>query len=143
MPSSPEQEVAYTCVSSNVTMFVESPCTPISIPGEENALVRYRQVLASYGADGHPNNSSDESQRVLQRQLDDALLSTLKDTSSLRDKARLNTESSVHAAAWLRAIPNVKLGLSMAPHEFTVALKLWLGISIISPSQSIRCSCGV
>ena len=123
-------------------MFVESPCTPISIPGEENALVRYRQVLASYGADGHPNNSSGESQRVLQRQLYDALLSNLKDTSSLRDKARLNTESSVHAAAWLRAIPNVKLGLSMAPHEITVALKLWLGIPIISPLQSIRCSCG-
>ena len=82
-------------------LFVESPCTPISIPGEENALVRYSQVLASYGSDGHPNNSSGESQHVLQRQLYDALLSTPIDTSSLRDKARLNKESSVHAAAWL------------------------------------------
>ncbi len=30
----------------------------------------------------------------------------------------------------------------MARHEFTVALKLWLKISIISPLQSMRCSCG-
>ena len=115
-------------------MSVESPCTPISIPGEEYALARYRQVVASYGADGYPSNLSGESQRVIQRQLDDALLSTLKDTNSLRDKARLNTESSVHAAAWLRAIANVKLSLSMASHEFTGALKLWLGIPILSSS---------
>ena len=65
-------------------MSVKSSCTPITIPGEENVLARYRQVLASYSADGHPNNnSSGESQCVLPRQLDDALLSTLIDTSSL------------------------------------------------------------
>ena len=92
---------------------VELLCTPISIPGEEIALVRYKQVLANYGVEGHSNYSFGESQRALQRQLDDALLSSLKDTSSLRDRARLNTESSVHAAAWLRAIPNSKLGLAM------------------------------
>ena len=88
-------------------------CTPISIPGEEIALVRYKQVLANYGVEGHSNYSFGQSQRALQRQLDDALLSSLKDTNSLRDRARLNTESSVHAAAWLRAIPNSKLGLAM------------------------------
>ena len=38
---------------------------------------------------------------------------------------------------------NPNLGLSMSQHEFILAVKVWLGISIFPSSpQSLRCSCG-
>ena len=52
------------------------------------------------------------------------------------------TISAPHAASWLRAIPNTKLGLAMARHEFFVALRLWLGLSVFSSSKIPRCICG-
>ena len=49
------------------------------------------------------------------------------DSVSIRDRARLNTTGTTSAGAWLRAIPNPNLGLSMSQHEF---VKVWLGIPI-------------
>ena len=63
--------------------------------------------------------------------------------SSVRDRARLNTISSAYAGAWLRAVPNLNLGLSMLQHEFIVAIRIWLGIALFpDPPDSPRCVCG-
>ena len=50
-------------------------------------------------------------QKMLQAQIDYKICSSLKSDCSLRDCARLSTISSTHAGAWIKAIPNEKLGL--------------------------------
>ena len=83
------------------------------------------------------------SQRSLQSRLDSDLSSSPKDSASIRDRARLNTISGQHAGAWLRALPNLSLGLAMSSKEFSVALRVWLGIPIFNlPSDAKRCTCG-
>ena len=67
----------------------------------------------------------------------------LKESCSIRDKARLNTISEPHAGAWLTAIPNPNLGLAISRHEFTIAVHLWLGRPLFSsPPNAVRCICG-
>ena len=83
------------------------------------------------------------SQQSLQSRLDSDLSSSLKDSASIRDRARLNTISGQHAGAWLRALPNLTLGLAMPSKEFSVALRVWLGIPIFNlPSDAKRCTGG-
>ena len=65
------------------------------------------------------------------------------DSASIRDRARLNTPGTISAGAWLRAIPNTNLSLSMSQHEFVLVVKVWLGIPIFPTySQFLRCACG-
>ena len=124
------------------TMSLNLPCEHITIPGEVEAQDRFSELLASYGSTVSVDMST-FSQRTLQAQLDNNLVASLKEESNLRDQARLNTVASPHASAWLRAIPNANLGLTLPKHEFVVAVKLWLGIPIFpSLSNSIRCTCG-
>ena len=67
----------------------------------------------------------------------------LKESCSIRDKARLNTISEPHAGAWLTAIPNPNLGLAMSHHELTIAVHLWLGVPLFSsPPNAVCCICG-
>ena len=83
------------------------------------------------------------SQKSLQSQIECSIFANLKESRSLRDNARLNTVSSIHAATWLRAIPSPKFGLAMASHEFVIAVKLWLGIPIFPDfPKAIRGMCG-
>ena len=85
------------------------------------------------------NNST---QRQIQSKLDADLFNCLLNNASLRDRARLNSISTPHAGAWLRAIPNPNLGLSMLSHEFVISIRLWLGIKMFpSPPTSILCTC--
>lgn len=58
------------------------------------------------------------------------LFNTVKEKSSICNKARLDIKSQIRASAWLWAIPNKNVGLFMTSHEFIVALKLWLGVTI-------------
>ena len=83
------------------------------------------------------------SQHQLQSLLDSTMWHSIKDNTSLRDHARLNTISAQHAGAWLWAIPNPNTGLAMPHREFVVSLHIWLGIPL-SPADlgSKRCSCG-
>ena len=68
---------------------------------------------------------STATQRQIQSEFDSDLVKYLLNTANLRDRARLNSISTSHAGAWLRAIPNSNLGLSMSPHEFVIAVRLW------------------
>ena len=79
----------------------------------------------------------------LQSQLDVIHFQSLKDMSSVRDRARLNAISSTYAGAWLKAVPNQNLGLSMLQHEFIIAIRIWLGIPLFTDSSdSLSCVCG-
>ena len=53
------------------------------------------------------------SQWQFQVSLDYCLQSSIKATYSLRDSALLNSISASHAGSWLRAVPNLKLGLAL------------------------------
>ena len=79
----------------------------------------------------------------LQSQVDKRDFDLLKESCSIRDKARLNTISEPRAGAWLTAIPNPNLGLALSRHEFTTAVHLWLGLPLFSsPPNAVRCICG-
>ena len=54
------------------------------------------------------------TQRILQSEFDKKSLAMCKDSASIRDRAHLNTTGTASAGAWLRAIPNPNLGLSMS-----------------------------
>ena len=65
------------------------------------------------------------------------------ENGSLRDKARLSTILSNHAEAWLLALLNPNLGLTISPHEFVIAIRTWLGIPMFPlPPSSILFCCG-
>ena len=83
------------------------------------------------------------SQKSFQGQIDDLVYASLKNNSSIRDLARINTISSIHAEAWLRAVPNEKLGLAFSKHEFITSIRIWLGLPIFPPHPNAqRCVCG-
>ena len=94
-------------------------------PGEQVAHERLCQSIPDTAL-----KTEMTSQRSLQSRLDSDLSSFLKDSASIRDHARLNTISGQHAGAWLRALPNLSFGLAMPSKEFSVALRVWLGIPI-------------
>ena len=92
---------------------------------------------------GHAPDPNIDDQHHLQALLDSDLWSSLKDDSSLRDRARINTISAQHAGAWLSALPNPNLGLAMPSKEFIVVVRLRLGLTFFPGSpQSILCPCG-
>ena len=79
------------------------------------------------------------SQKSLQYAIDTESLFNLKASVPLRDKARLNTIGNPETGAWLRAIPNPNLGLTMSRQEFTLSLSMWLGRHIFP--HPVRCVC--
>ena len=127
--------------ASNTTDLDDITNSPyVCIPGENHD----RNILPKYlGSDTIPPNLTNASQRQIQSRIDSHLLSNLKEGFSLRDQTRINTISTPHAGAWLKAIPNSNLGLAMLRHEHILACIYWLGISIFTDSQqAARCPCG-
>ena len=93
-------------------------------PGE-NCAISYFQSLSIL-----PSNLS--SQNDLQASLDDQLFASIFNTSTIRDQARLRAvaHSSGVSSGWLKAIPQPTLGLAFSPHEFVIAVRLWLGVPL-------------
>ena len=81
------------------------------------------------------------SQTDLQTILDDSLFKQLVSSSTIRDQARLHalSHSSGTSSGWLKALPQPALGLAIPPHDFIIALRLWLGIPLF-PSLPL-CTC--
>ena len=80
--------------------------------------------------------------KLIQETLDKSF-SEIRNSVGLRDQARPNPLSSPHARAWLMAIPNHNLGLTMPSQEFIVSLQYHLGISIFPSAPNFtRCRCG-
>eukprot|EP00731_Ephydatia_muelleri_P004736 Em0002g912a len=73
-----------------------------------------------------PLQSQSQSNSVpkLQQQLSNSLKE-----SSVADKARLLSVSSLHASACLSVVPSPGLGLSLDPNEHQMAIKWWLGLN--------------
>ena len=93
--------------------------------------------LQEFGSLTSDTNIDSVSQRSLQKQVDTRKFDSLKQSSTIRDQARLNAISEPHAGAWRTAIPNPNLGLAMSRHEFTVALRLRLGIPLFRLIQTL------
>ena len=93
-------------------------------PGE-NCAISYFQSLSIL-----PSNLS--SQNDLQASLDDQLFASIFNTSTIRDQACLRAvaHSSGVSSGWLKAIPQPTLGLAFSPHEFVIAVHLWLGVPL-------------
>ena len=49
---------------------------------------------------------------------------SLSKTRAVRE-SKANAISSAYAGAWLRAVPNLNLDLSMLQHTFIVAIRIW------------------
>ena len=116
----------------------ESSVVPLDY--ETSSKATFLQEFGSLTSD---TNIDSVSQRSLQKQVDTRKFDSSKQSSIIRDQARLNTISEPHAGAWLTAIPNPNLGLAMSRHEFTVALRLRLGIPLFpSRPNAVRCPSG-
>ena len=107
------------------------------LPGETDTLEYLKQLLPSWNPP-----LDDITQRSIQDASDRVQLAQLLDSSNLRDLARLNTLSrGRHTHAWLQAIPQPNLGLSMTSSEFSIALRYWLGIPLFRSSHLQSCTC--
>ena len=83
------------------------------------------------------------SQKSFQGQIGDVVYASCKNNRSIRDLAHINTISSIHAGAWLRAVPNEKLGLAFSKHKFITSIRIWLGLPLFPPHPNAqRCVCG-
>ena len=108
------------------------------ISGVESATTHLSSLL---GGPLPPSHHPSKTQSIFQYSVDHHHFSSLLNSSSLRDRARVRGVSHHScASAWLWAIPSGLLGLTMSGHEFVVSLRYWLGISLFPVSA--RCSCG-
>ena len=79
--------------------------------------------------------SSAIPQKILSQKLDNHLFSSLLKASTIANKARLLSVSSLHAAFWLSVPPCERQGLHLDPSQFQVAIKgglVW--IHLVAPS---------
>ena len=82
------------------------------------------------------------TQRSIQDLFDRVQLSKLLANCNLRDMARLNMQSKgLHTQAWLQAVPNPNLGLTLTSFEISVVLRYWLGIPLFRSSCPQSCTC--
>ena len=106
--------------------------------GEEMAQQTFINLFTS--SSSFPFTST--SQIVMQSTIDDRIYSDFNSQYSIRDGARLLAvlDTSGFACAWLQALPSPKLGLTLPPAEFVVALRLWLGIPVLPEEDPTLCS---
>jgi len=105
----------------------------MSLPGEGYAFSSFEDLPISV--------SKATSQNDIQAFLDDLLFKQLLNCSSIRDQARLRavSHSSGTSSGWLKALPQPSLGLAFSPHDFIIALRLWLGIPLFPLSPLCTC----
>jgi len=118
---------------SLVARLVGSSDASMSLPGEGYAFSSFEDLPISV--------SKATSQNDIQAFLDDLLFKQLLNCSSIRDQARLRavSHSSGTSSGWLKALPQPSLGLAFSPHDFIIALRLWLGIPLFPLSPLCTC----
>ena len=116
-----------------VSRLVETFDVFMPFPGEDCSLAFFEGMSVSV-----LHNSS---QTDLQAILDDSLFKQLVSSSTIHDQAHLRalSHSSGTSSGWLKALPQPALDLAIPPHDFTIALHLWLGIPLF-PSLPL-CTC--
>jgi len=77
----------------------------------------------------------------LQAILDGHQYNQLLSSLNIREHAHLTalSHSSGANSGWLKAVPQISLGLSIPGPEFVVALRLWLGIALFPLSPLCVC----
>eukprot|EP00731_Ephydatia_muelleri_P019820 Em0012g645a len=83
--------------------------------------------------------SSTVHQNQISSKIDIHQFNNILTISSVADKARLLSVSSLHAASWLTVVPSEGLGLHLEPSVFQVAVKWWLGLDTSNGSLCALC----
>ena len=87
----------------------------------------FKELYASL----EPFNLNSYTQKIIQETVDKEKFSELlRNQSSNREKARLQSLCLPHSGAWLAAPPVPALGLHLSPSEFQISVKYRLGIAV-------------
>ena len=111
----------------------------LSFPNEEDAA-----TLLSESGISSSHLLFSASQKDLQATLDKHLFDDLYDlfaSFGICDRACLTalSHSSSTSSGWLKAIPQVSLGLAIPGPEFVIGLSIWLGVSLFPLSSLCTC----
>ena len=93
-------------------------------PSESDTFKELQQSLEQFNLLSH-------TQKKIQEALDkEKLADLIRNQSSTREKARLQSLCLPHSGAWLTATPISALGLHLSAKEFQVSVKYRLGIAV-------------
>eukprot|EP00731_Ephydatia_muelleri_P000108 Em0001g108a len=79
------------------------------------------------------------TQKVLSGMIENQLFSTLLESSSHTNRARLLSAAAPHSSSWLSVVPSTGLGLHLESNEYQMALKWWLGLDTSGRSMCLFC----
>ena len=78
-----------------------------------------------------------KGQAALSAPIDAKRFDLLRQSVPGNDRDRLDACKRKHAAAWISCFPNKSLGLHLAPAEFQVSCRYWLGITNRAESRAV------
>ena len=99
-----------------------------------NSLVSTSDAISPESAIESP-----PSQRSLSHKLDSLTHSSLYDSASPANKARLLSASASLATSWVSVLPSGEPGLHLDPREFRTAISWWLGLETTTASCCLLC----
>ena len=79
------------------------------------------------------------TQKVLSGMIENQLFSTLLESSSHANRARLLSVAAPHSSSWLSVVPSPGLGLHLESNEYQMAIKWWLGLDTSGRSMCPFC----
>eukprot|EP00731_Ephydatia_muelleri_P026462 Em0018g562a len=79
------------------------------------------------------------TQKVLSGMIEDQLFSTLLESSSHANRARLLSAAAPRSSSWLSVVPSTGLGLHLEFNEYQMAIKWWLGLDTSGRSMCPFC----
>ena len=79
------------------------------------------------------------SQKFLSGMIEDQLFSTLLESSSHANRARLLSAAAPRSSSWLSVVPSTGLGLHLESNEYQMAIKWWLGLDTSGRSMCPFC----
>ena len=71
--------------------------------------------------------------------IEDQLFSTLLESFSHSNRARLLSVAALHSSSWLSVVPSPGLGLHLESNEYQMAIKWWLGLDTSGQSMCPFC----
>ena len=78
-----------------------------------------------------------KAQAALSEPVDAKHFDLLRQSATGNDRDRLDACKRSHAAAWISCFPNKSLGLHLAPPEFQVSCRYWLGITTRAENRGV------
>ena len=100
-------------------------------PSESDTLKELRQSLEQFNLLSH-------TQKKIQEALDkEKLADLIRNQTSTREKARLQSLRLPHSGAWLAAPPISAMGLHLSAKEFQVSVRYRLGIAVYDQEKDV------